>query len=251
MKIKPVLLLTLLAIFIAEGLFFFQYFKIGMYMHILTLITLSLTACRIKDNDTSNLIQVLALLPLFRILNNTMPIFFTQTLYVFPFIYGPIFISLYYLAKHQKFSNQELGLSFKNIYLYIPLSIILGLILGKMEYSIINVESMIPVPNVQNLIIFSMIMIIFTGFAEELLFRSIIQTRFEQVIESKGGLIITSLLFGAMHSGYGTVYEIIFTASVGFFLGYLFQKTRSLIFIAITHGMINIFLFGLLPQGLI
>ncbi len=251
MKSKPVLLLTFSAIFIAEGLFFFKYYEIGMYMHILTLIALSLTACRIKDIDTSNLMQVLALLPLFRILNNTMPIIFTQTLYVFPLIYGPIFISLYYLAKHQKFSKQELGLSFRKIYLYMPLSIIFGLIFGKIESSIINVESMIPVPDIQNMIIFSMIMLIFTGLAEELLFRSMVQTRLQQVIGSKGGLVIASLLFGAMHSGYGTIYEMIFTASVGFFLGYLFQKTRSLIFIATTHGMINIFLFGLLPQGLI
>lgn len=251
MKIKTVLLLPLLAIFIAEAFFFLKYFQVGMYIHIVTLIALSLTACRIQDIDTSNLLQVLALLPLFRILNNTMPIFFTQTLYVFPFIYGPIFISMYYLAKHQKFTRQELGLSYGKIYLYLPLSIIFGLVLGKIEYSIITVESMIPVPNMQNILIFSIIMIVFTGFAEELLFRSIIQTRLEQVIGSAGGLVITSLLFGAMHSGYGTVYEIIFTASAGFFLGYLFQKTRSLIFIAVTHGMINIFLFGLLPQGLI
>ncbi len=251
MKVKLVILLTLSAIFIAEALFFLKFSRYGLGIHIVTLLALSLTAYRIQDSGTSNLLQVLMLLPLFRILNTTMPILFTQTLYIFPFVYGPLFISMYYVAKNQKFTNQELGISFERLYIYIPASIILGIALGKIEYRTIIVESLIPVPTLNNIIIFAGIMTIFTGLAEELLFRSIIQTRLEQTIGNSGGLIIAGLLFGAMHSGYGVTNEIIFTTSTGFFLGYIFQRTRSLIFIALTHGLINVFLFGLIPLGLI
>lgn len=125
------------------------------------------------------------------------------------------------------------------------------MVLGKIEYNIITVESLIPVPTLQNILIFAVIMIVFTGLAEELLFRSIVQTRLEQITGSRAGLMTASLLFGAMHSGYGTIYEIMFTFSAGFLIGYLFQKTRSLTFIALTHGLINVFLFGLIPMGLI
>lgn len=251
MKIKPAVLLPVTAIIIAEAFIFLKYTKYGIGIHIITLLALSLTAYRIRETETSNLLQALSLLPLFRILNTTMPVFFTQTLYLFPLIYGPIFISMYFVAKNQEFTRQEMGISFQKLYLYLPASIILGMVLGKIEYNTIKVESLVPVPTLKNLLIFAVIMIAFTGLAEELLFRSIIQTRLEQTISGMGGLIIASLLFGAMHSGYGSAKEIIFTFSAGFLIGYLFQKTRSLPFIALTHGLINVFLFALIPLGLV
>lgn len=251
MKVKLGVFLPVSAILIAEAFIFFKYYRYGIGIHIITLLALSLTAYRIRNTQISNLLQALALLPLFRILNTTMPIFFTQTLYVFPLVYGPIFISMYYVAKNQKFTRQELGISFEKLHIYLPASIILGMVLGKIEFNIITVESLVPVFTLKNFLIFAVIMIVFTGLAEELLFRSIVQTRLEQTIGSGAGLMLASLLFGAMHSGYGTIYEIMFTTSAGFLIGYLFQKTRSLPFIAITHGLINVFLFGLIPLGLV
>ncbi|SNQ61084.1 CPBP family intramembrane glutamic endopeptidase [Candidatus Methanoperedens nitratireducens] len=251
MKLKPAVLLPVSAIIIAETFLFLKYTSYGITLHIITLLALSLAASRIRDIEISNLLQVLALLPLFRLLNITMPIFFTRTLYIFPLVYGPIFISIYYVAKNQKFSGREIGVSFEKLHIYFPASVILGMVLGRMEYSTITVESLIPAPTFQNVLVFMVIMLIFTGLSEELLFRSMVQTRLEQAAGSMGGLIIASLLFGAMHSGYGTLYEIIFTTSAGFLIGYLFQRTRSLAFIALTHGMINIFLFGFIPLGLV
>jgi membrane protease YdiL (CAAX protease family) len=251
MRIKPVIMLPILAIFIAEAFLFFKSFRYGIGIHIITLLALSLTAYKTRDTKLSNALQALALLPLFRILNTTMPIFFSQTLYVFPMVYGPIFISLYYVAKNQNFTKRELGIYFGKPQIYIPVSIVLGLLLGKMEYNIITVESLIPVATLKNILILTFVMIIFTGLPEELLFRGILQTRLEQSIGLIGGLVITSFLFGAMHSGYGSIYEIMFTTSAGFLLGYIFQRTRNLPFIALTHGMINVFLFGLIPLRLI
>lgn len=251
MKVKPAILLALIAILLAEAFIFFKYYKYGTGIHVITLLALSLTAYSIRDIETSNALQVLALLPLFRILNNTMPIFFTQTLYIFPFVYGPMFLSMYFVGKNQKFTRYELGLSLEKIYIYFPASLILGMVLGTIEYKTISVESLIPEATLKNILVFSLIMIVFTGLAEEMLFRSFVQTRLEQTMGSNGGLLVASLLFGAMHSGYGSIYEIIFTFLAGFILGYLFQKTRNLPFIALTHGMINVFLFGLIPLGLL
>ncbi len=251
MKLKPAILLPVSAIIIAETFLFLKYTNYGIILHIITLLALSLAASRVRDIEISNLLQVLALLPLFRILNITMPIFFTKTLYIFPLIYGPIFISIYYVAKNQKFSEREIGVSFEKLHIYFPASVILGMTLGRIEYSIITVQSLIPLPTFESFLVFTVIMLVFTGWSEELLFRSMVQTRLEQATGSMGGLIIASLLFGAMHSGYGTIYEVIFTTCAGFLIGYLFQRTRSLAFVALTHGMINIFLFGFIPLGLV
>ncbi len=61
------------------------------------------------------------------------------------------------------------------------------------------------------------------------------------------GLLITGVLFGMMHSGYGSAYELALTGFAGIVIGYMFQRTGSLPLIALTHGFVNMFLFGLIP----
>jgi uncharacterized protein len=61
------------------------------------------------------------------------------------------------------------------------------------------------------------------------------------------GLIITSVLFGLMHSGYGNINEVLYTSFVGIVIGYLFYRTRSLPLVTLIHGFINFFVFGIFP----
>ena len=124
----------------------------------------------------------------------------------------------------------------------------LGLAIAESEYYIIRPGYLIPDLSFINILKVSVVMILFIGFVEELIFRSILQTRLEEAMGMFSGLVITSVLFGMMHSGYGTFYEILFTSLAGFIIGYLFQRTRSLPFITLIHGLVNIFLFGIIPH---
>jgi membrane protease YdiL (CAAX protease family) len=90
-------------------------------------------------------------------------------------------------------------------------------------------------------------MIFVVGFVEELIFRFLLQSRMERSFGKLEGLVIVSLVFGFMHSGYGTFYEILYVFCVGIVLGYMFQKTGSLSLVSLTHGFVNIFLFGIIP----
>ena len=130
------------------------------------------------------------------------------------------------------------------------LSIPLSLVLGFGEYLTIKAGYLIPDLTFENLLKLTFIMVFFVGLVEELIFRSILQTRLEQALSIGESLLITSLLFGLMHSGYGTFYEIIYTGFVGLFMGLAFYKTKSLPFITVLHGFINVFLFGILPYYL-
>ncbi|MEQ8302028.1 MAG: CPBP family intramembrane glutamic endopeptidase [Cyclobacteriaceae bacterium] len=93
------------------------------------------------------------------------------------------------------------------------------------------------------------------GFAEEFLFRGILQSLFlKKFITRKGGLLIgifiPALLFGLFHfvnfikSGEiaPVLIQVIFASFIGFFFGVLVIKTNKLIPLAFTHGLINFFL---------
>jgi len=60
-------------------------------------------------------------------------------------------------------------------------------------------------------------------------------------------LVLTSLLFGLMHGVWTSYLELVFTFAAGLLFGYLYHRTRNLPFIAVLHGVEDVFLFGFLP----
>ena len=216
-------------------------------IHSIILLGLSFSTAFIKDEEIQKAYQAIILLPILRLINLSMPVFFENTLDSFIFIYCLMSIPVSIAAAHQDLTRAQLGLTFKKIILYIPLSIFLGLVLGAGEYLIIGTNNLIPEFSVFGLVKLSIIMIFFAGLVEELIFRSILQTRMEIILGNKLGLIYAGILFGFMHSGYGNINEILYAIFVGIFIGYLFYRTRSLPFVVLVHGFINIFLFGIFP----
>jgi membrane protease YdiL (CAAX protease family) len=189
----------------------------------------------------------LMLLPVLRLVNLSMPIFFNTTLYTFIFVYSPLAIPVAAIIIHQRDSLKDIGITTKNIFMYMILAIPLGFLLGLGEYLTIRPGYLVPDLTFVNLLKLTIVMVFFVGLVEELIFRSILQARLEQALGVKEALIITSIMFGLMHSGYGTYNEMLYTGFVGLIIGIIFYKTRSLPFIAVLHGFVNVFLFGILP----
>jgi len=85
----------------------------------------------------------------------------------------------------------------------------------------------------------------FAALAEELVFRSVIQSTLEKEFGLFKGLFFAALIFAVMHVEYG-IPEVGFAFFTGLLIGYLFQRTRSLPFVTVIHGTINVLVFGLL-----
>lgn len=79
-------------------------------------------------------------------------------------------------------------------------------------------------------------------FVEELFFRAFLAPR--------AGVVISSLLFGAMHLTYGSISEAIGAAVLGGILGIAFMEKRRLVPNFIAHAIYNfaVFTFVLVPQ---
>ncbi|MEA3281721.1 MAG: CPBP family intramembrane glutamic endopeptidase [Euryarchaeota archaeon] len=158
-----------------------------------------------------------------------------------------MFISIYLLLRYQNASFNDIGIDIRNLHRYIPLAPIIGAILAWSEYQIIHPEPLIPKLGIADMLVLVIIMFVFVGLVEELVFRSLLQTKLQQSIGVGSGLLVASALFGIMHSGYGSVYELLFATVAGLIIGYLYQKTGSLPFVTAIHGTVNVLLFGLLP----
>ncbi len=242
------LVIPILAIAFAEFMIYSGRIIEAMWVHAALLIGLSLSMLYIKDEEIQKTYQAFILLPVLRLVNLSMPAFYEITLYSFVFIYGLLTIPVTIALTHQGFTKEQLGVTFKKMGIYIPLSIIMGFLLGVGEYLIIETNYLIPDLSITSLLILTLIMVFLVGLIEEIIFRSILQNRLEVFLGSREGLIITSILFGLMHSGYGNIVEVFYTIAVGFIIGFMFYRTRSLPLVTMTHGFINVFLFGVIPH---
>ncbi|MDI9396130.1 MAG: type II CAAX endopeptidase family protein [Euryarchaeota archaeon] len=242
------LVVPVLAIAIAELMIYSGMIIEAMEVHAALLIGLSLSMLYIKNVEIQKTYQALILLPVLRLVNLSMPAFYDITLYLFVFIYGLLTIPVTIALISQGFTRERLGITFRRIGIYIPLSIVIGLLLGVGEYLIFETDYLIPDLSIINLLMLTLVMVFLVGLVEETIFRSILQNRLEMFLGSRGGIIVTSALFGLMNSGYENIIGFFYAFLVSFLIGYMFYKTRSLPLVAMTHGFINVFLFGIIPH---
>lgn len=239
----PVATITLIELLIFGGRL-----KEASIAYTLLLLSLSYSIAVMKKPEIRKIYQAFLLLTIFRLVNFSMPIFFEKNLYSFIFVYVPMTIPITLVAVHQKVKYERKRDTLKRIWIYLPLSILAGLILGQIEYILIGARELISDLSSINLLILIIVMVFIVGLIEELIFRSILQTSLEKFLGSAWGIFLSSLLFGIMHSTYGTPYEIVYTFFLGGFLGYLFYRTRSLPLVVMIHGSVNVFLFGIIPH---
>lgn len=193
-------------------------------------------------------VSALGLAPLFRVMNVATPAMESVLWFVsVSYLLLLMAIGVFLFVERAAWTPKSLGLTVEGLGVYVPAAVGLAFVLAVIEFGILGHQQWIPSLTAPNLFYLSVSMIFFVGLGEELMFRGLIQTRLERLFGLRAGLLFTSLVFGVMHGVWNNGLELVFTFSVGLMFGYLFQRTRSLPFVAVLHGTEDIFLFGLLP----
>jgi len=266
---KVDLLLPLSLILIAEASYYFGNTMASLYVHGLNLIMCIVLLLFIEDE--AGLLAAYALISLIRILGLGMPNFFTLKLYDFIPIYAAAILgAIIVLGEGKPLKEQLKGIGVavkKAIYSVkkdlpsalgmLVVGILLGYLLSNIEYSIIAPQALIPELTIEYMIILAIVMLLFVGFGEELMFRAILQRRLQKkfgywmtpAVAAWIGIILTSVVFAAMHSIYFSYLYLLYVFCVGIILGISYQWTKSLGFVSLVHGGINFFLFSFLPYG--
>jgi len=236
----------LAALTIAEVLVTYINLQAGLVLEALILFALLLNSSLKTSYNFSTLLRSMMALPIIRIIGLSIPLMQIDALYWFPIISVPLFAASFTIMRAQGLSLKNVGFVLGNWKVQLLIAIT-GVFLGTIEYLILTPKPLIGTFNMENLIFASIILIISTGLAEEILFRGIIQKNAENVFGAVIGLLYTSLLFTALHIGWTSIYDLIFVFSVAVFYGYAFLKTRSLLGITLSHGLSNTMLFLVVP----
>ncbi len=272
-RVRSVLNLTLfelLVIFLilaGDGLLFAGYSLLYAGVQALNIIAVAVIVVTLQG-ERVQLVEALALISIFGVVSVSfahvsiiyslaiVSVIFLPLILVVPTVswylqvafYGVMFIPIIAIVAHRKLSRHDLGLTggLRLTYL-IPFGTLIGVGLGLVEYAILGNNPLIPNASATELIRLSIVIIFFVALVEELLFRVLLQPQFIERSGAVVGILITSVLFGALHAIYGNVYELLFTIGAGVVFGVAFYKTKNLLFVVTMHAVDDILLYGVLP----
>ena len=241
--ILTIYLLSIVAAEIVTAHYSVQY---GLIMHTLILFALLINSSLTQSTKFAYLLRSMMILPMIRIIGLTIPLMQVTELYWFPVIAVPLFAASFVLMRSQRLTRKNVGLILGKIPIQLIISLS-GVLLGFTEYLILRPNPLIFSFNLETVLFGALILIISTGFAEELLFRGILQKNAEKILGKIWGLLYVSILFTALHIGWNSTLDLLFVFSVALFYGYTFQKTQSILGITLSHGISNSFLFLIMP----
>jgi membrane protease YdiL (CAAX protease family) len=239
-------LLSIFLILAGECLLFAGYNFAGVGVQALNIIAVGIIVVALKG-ERVQLVQALALISVFRLVNLSFALVPIVTISWLAIVYGVMYLPLISVIAHEKMSRHDLGIAdVRRSLLFVPLGVIVGTGFAFEEYAILANEALIPNASVSELIQLSIVMIFFVALVEGLLFFVLLQPQLINRSSVVVGILITSVIFGAMHAGYANVYELLFAGEAGVILGAAFYKTRNLALVVTILAVNNIVLFGVL-----
>lgn len=84
----------------------------------------------------------------------------------------------------------------------------------------------------------------FSAYQQEVVYRKFIFMRYQPLFQKKWMLILASgITFSFVHIVYFSVLSLILTFIAGIYLAYIYEKTKSVLFVGILHGIMGFVVF--------
>lgn len=242
-----VAIIYLLAITVAELVTIFYMPLWGILFHIAILVTTILHAALgfAGRRHQQQLVLSLALVPLVRVMSLSMPLVNIPQLWWYPIIYGPLLAAALVTTRIMGYKITDIGLNFKALPVQFAVALT-GVFFGVAEYFILKPPPLIAEFAWHEIWLPALVLIMTTGFVEEVIFRGVLQRTAMEVFQWRG-IVYVSLLFAILHMGFLSWLDVIFVFVVALFFGWTVNKTGSLFGVTLAHGITNSVLFLIAP----
>jgi membrane protease YdiL (CAAX protease family) len=218
---------------------------VGLIVHGLLLLALLGHSALTPSKRLQRLLLALSLVPLTRLLSLSVPLPNFPAIFVYLIVGLPLSLGAFAVVRLAGYSRRQIGLSVGAW----PTQLLVGLTglgLGYVEYRILQPEPLIEAPTLANLWLPVLILGLFTGLLEEVVFRGLVQYA-ASVVLGRWGLVFVAALFAVLHIGYRSGLDLAFVLAVGLFFAVVVERTRSILGVALAHAVTNIALFLIMP----
>lgn len=232
---------------VAEAVTLFGNPLLGLVLYSDILIVLLLHATFDWERPMYRPLLAFALVPLLRMLSLALPLDEFSRIYWYALIAVPMLIAAVMIARLLRLSRFDLGLSLRGesdpIQLLVALT---GISLGAVQYQILKPEPLIDSLTLREFLLPALILLVFSGFTEEFLFRGVLHRAAVMAIGSLG-MITVAVLYASLQMGHASWLIVPFALGVSLFFHWIVARTNSLFGVALAHGLINIMTFLVLP----
>jgi hypothetical protein len=219
--------------------------QLGMLFHSLIVLALLLHESQSKQPIQRNFLLALILAPLIRLISLMMPLTLFPVIYWYMITAVPLFVALYLITRQIGLTRERSGLILSNPGAQL-LIILSGPILGYIEYLILRPSPLITELRWELVWAPALILLIFTGFLEEMVFRGLLQSTTLAYL-GRYTILYVSAIFAVLHLGYKSALDLIFVFFVALFFSYVVKYSRSILGVSIAHGLINIGIYLVFP----
>jgi LysM repeat protein len=122
----------------------------------------------------------------------------------------------------------------------------MGLGFGLIEYLILQPDPLLTELRWDSVWLPILILLIFTGLLEEIIFRGMLQSTASQYL-GRWGVPYAALVFAVLHFGYRSALNVLFVLAVALLFGSVVQRRGTLLGVSIAHGLTNVSLFLVYP----
>jgi membrane protease YdiL (CAAX protease family) len=217
----------------------------GVILHAVILSALIVHSSMAPNKSFGKLYLALAIVPLIRIVTLAMPLAQFMPIYQYLVASIPVLIASLIAIRVLELTPSEIGLSVQKFAVQ-GLVVLTGIGFGLAEYYILKPEPLVSALTLSEILVPSIILLVATGFVEELAFRGIIQ---RCSIEALGpwGWVYTAVVFSVPQVGHHSATQWLFALLVGLLFGWVVKRTGSLVGVTLAHGITNIGLYLVFP----
>ncbi|MFZ5633022.1 MAG: CPBP family intramembrane glutamic endopeptidase [Bacillota bacterium] len=216
----------------------------GMAVHILLLA--ALLAHSSLAPGSRHVYLSLAIAPMIRILSLSMPLARVPLVYWYVIIGIPVFIAAFVVARLTGYGFRKIGANINNLALQLIFSLS-GIGLGYIEYNILRPPPLVENTGLVYMLLTAVILLVFTGFLEELVFRGIMLSALRGLFSDKVAVLMSSTVFAALHITYKVPLDTLFVFVVGLLFSLAVIRFRSILGVSLAHGLTNISMFIVFP----
>ncbi len=222
----------------------------GMTVYIIILIALVLHSALTSRQVYHQLLLSFSLVPLIRIISLSMPLAGIPQLWWYPIIYAPLLVAALQVTRLLGYSWGEIGFKVRGISIQLAIALT-GFGFGLAEFFILTDEARATgVILGKTPLLAGFLLMVTTGFVEEVIFRGVLQRSAVETLGGWWGLVYVSLLFAIAPVSqwiHRSLLDIVFVFVVAMFFGWVVKKTGSLFGVTLAHGIANIVLFLVAP----
>lgn len=198
------------------------------------------------DRRLISALAVLALLPLLRFESLVMPFTEFPEKYWLALVGGPLLLAAGLVVRTLGLTPAEIGLRLAGWPVQVAIGAA-GVPLGLVAFLLRDPGA--PAGSTGDLVLEAVLLVVFAGLTEELIFRGLVQRTFDGVL-GLPGFVWSTCLFMLVYLGSKSPGEIAFVGVVGLLFGLCVQRTGSIVGVIVAHGVLVVGLVVYWPQVL-